>query len=145
MRAEGFRYGEDDASAAYGEAFDIVELAVAVQVVVGVQTVQLHGAEQGSVLQFLLGDVGEVNARAVTLVFDVKAELLAAHAACAQVVDVFHHQFPAGRLGASGCTLEQFYEQRVGVAAQVGGEFSHLIGGSAIGVFIGNGQYVVGL
>ena len=111
MASERFRHRKNDASAADGESFNIVELAVAVQVVVGVQTVQLHGTQQGGVLQLFLGDIGQIHARAVALILDVQTELLAAHAAGAQVVDVLHHQFPAGRFGASGGALQQLHEK----------------------------------
>ena len=60
VASEGLCYGEDDASAADGVSFYVVKLSVAVQVVVGVQTVQLHGTQQGSVLQLFFGDVGEI-------------------------------------------------------------------------------------
>ena len=145
MASERFRYGENDASAADGVSFDVVKLSVAVQVVVGVQTVQLHGTQQGSVLQLFLGDVGQIHARAVALILDVQAEFLAAHAAGAQVVDVLHHQFPTGRLGTAGGALQQLNEKRFRIVAEVGRKFTHLIGGAAIGVFIGDGQNVIRL
>ena len=96
MAAEGLGHWEDDAPLLYGVALYVVKLAVGVGIVVGIQTVEVHGFEQCGVLEVLLRKIVEIDAGGVTQVFDVQAEFLFLHAAGSQVVDVLHHQSPSG-------------------------------------------------
>ena len=143
--AEGFGHGEDDASLADGQSLHEVELSVGVFVVLGVEPVQVERPEQDGVLQLLFGQIGEVDASRVALVFDVESELVGHHLLCAQVVDVLHHQSPCGKLWAACGAFQEFDEECLRVVGEVGGEFAHLVGGAHVGVFEGDGQDVVHL
>ena len=143
--AEGFCHGEDDASLAYGVVLHVVELSVGVGVVLGIQTVQVHGLEQRRALEGRFGQVGQIHARGVALVLDVQAELLARRAGGSDGVDVLHHQSPVGQLRTARGALQQLDVESLGVVRQVAGELTHLVGHASVGIFVGHGQYLIGL
>ena len=145
MLAEGFCHGEDDAPLIDGISVDKVKLSVGLWLVVGIQSVQVHGAEQDGALQCLLGQVVEVHAARVRLVLDVQTELLLLQRACSQRIDVAHHQFPCGQRGTAGAAFQHLQQESLFGAGEIAGELAHLIGLCTIGVFVGHSQNVVWL
>ena len=144
VAAEGLCRGEEDTPAADGVAVDVVELSVGVGLHVGVESVQAHHLQQRDALELLFGQVGEVCAGGVALVLDVHAEGRLLHAR-GEVVDVLHHQVPVGLLRVVAGVLECLDEEAVVGVGHVGGELSHLVGTSAVGILVGHGQHLVGL
>ena len=145
MLAERFCHGEDDAALVHGVSVDEVKLSVGVGLVVGIQTVQVHGTEQDGSLQGVLGQVVEIDAAGVRLVLDVQTEFLLLQAVGAKGIDIAHHQSPCGERRTGGATLQHLQHQCLVGACKVAGELTHLIGLCTVGVFVGHGQNVVGL
>ena len=139
---EGLDGGEEYATLRYGIALDVVEEAVGVCLVVIVQAVAAQASQQGDVLD--LGNVVEVNAGRVALVLDVQTELGLLDIR-SQIVDVLHHQSPVDLLGIVAGILQGLdVESLVGIG-MLGGKLTDLVRSSAIGIFEGNGQHLVGL
>ena len=76
VTAERLCHGEEHAAVAHGVAFDIVEIAVAVGFVVVVQTVCPEDLDECGAFDLLFGDITEIDAGGVALIFDVEPELL---------------------------------------------------------------------
>ena len=142
--AEGFGRGQKDAAVGDGVALYEVELSVGVGLHVGVEAVQAHHLEQRRRLELLLGQVGQIGAGGVALVLDVHAELLLLDRR-GQVVDVLHHQVPVALRRAARRVLQRLDEEALLRLRDVGGELTHLVGLSAVGIFEGDGQHLVGL
>ena len=145
MFAEGLSHGEVDAALVDGVAFYEVELSVGVCLVVIVQSVQVHGLQQGGALQCGFGQIGDVHAAGVGEELDVEFELFLRHAGGAQTVDVLHHQSPSGQLRTAARGLQHLHVEGLGVVVDVGTEFAHLIGLAAVFVLEGDAQDIVGL
>ena len=145
--AERLYHGEDDSSARGldGVAFDEVVLAVGVVLVVVVQSVEVHHAQQRGVLESFLGEIAQVGTVVVAVVFDVELEFLFLYGLGTQRVDVLHHQVPVAHAGRVAGVFQQFHEQGLVVVLDVAREFTHLEGLPSVGVFIGDGQYLVRL
>ena len=71
--------------------------------------------------------------------------MLALHRCRSERVDIAHHQLPVTHFGGVGCVFERFHQERLRVVFDVGGKFTNLVGLSAIGIFIGYRQHLVGL
>lgn len=63
----------------------------------------------------------------------------------AEVVDVFHHQVPHWQARIDGSAFEHLDVQCFVCLGDVAAEFAHLIYLSVIGVFVGHGEYFVGV
>ena len=77
--SERLSLGEEHASVAHGVSLHVVEVSVAVRLVVIVQTVGSQELNHRHVLHLLFGNVREVHAGGVALVFHVEAELVLLH------------------------------------------------------------------
>ena len=55
-------------------------------------------------------------------------------------VNVFHHEVPDFIFGIGDGRFDEFQDERFLPAGTVCGEFAHLVGFSAVGVFVGNAQ-----
>ena len=145
MLTERLCHGEIDASLADGVVLHEVELTVRVGSVVIVQTVEVHGLQQGGALQLLFGQVGDIDTAGVALVLDVQLEFLLRNAGGSQAIYVLHHQSPCGQTGTAAGRFQQFHVEGRCVVSQVAAELTHLVGHATVSVFVGNTQYVVGL
>ena len=145
--AEGLDGGEIDAAAlgVDGVALHVVEIAVRPYLIIIIESVEAEEREEALALQGRFGQVGEVHARGVGEDFDVELELVLLHGGGTEGIDVAHHQVPVAHLRRAGRVLQRLHEEHfLGVLA-VGGELADLVGLSAIGVFVGHGQHLVGL
>ena len=142
--AKGLSGRHEDATVADGVALHKVELSITVGLHVGIQAVQSHHLQQRRRLQLLLGQIGQIGTCGVALVFDVHAELFFLDGR-GQIIDVLHHQAPVGLHRTVLGVLQGLHEEALVGLRQVGRELTHLIGLSAIGVFVGHSQHLVGL
>lgn len=99
VRAERFGSREKHTSVADGISVDEVKVAVRVRLVVIVQTVGSQYSDYRPVLYLRFGQIGEVYACGVVLIFHVEAELGLLYCRC-KIVYVLHHQPPVGHLRA---------------------------------------------
>ena len=109
-----------------------------------VQTVTAQELDQRHGLHPLVGDIGQIDTRRITLVLDVQTELLLLHRR-GEVIDVLHHQPPVVLEGRAGSVTERLDEQRLGGIGQVAGKLTHLIAHAAQRIFVGHSQHLVGL
>ena len=109
-----------------------------------VQPVGTEEFDEHLVFHLLLGDIREVDARCVALVLDVEPELILLDVG-SQVVDILHHEVPVALLRVVARVLERLDEERLRDIGDVAGKLTHLIGDSPVGVFVGDGQHLVGL
>ena len=114
--------GEDDMTCLGddGIAFDEVEPAVRIGLLVVIQSVEVEHLQQGGLLEGLFRDIAEFHTCRVTQVFDVQLELLFLHGHGLEIIDVLHHQVPVGDAGRTGGVLQQFHEQGLVVVFLVG-------------------------
>ena len=136
--------GEEHASVRHGVAFHEVEISVGVGFHVVVQTVGAQHLDEGHVLHLRLGQVGDVNTRRVALELHVESELVLLHVG-GQVIDVLHHQVPVALRRIVRRVLQRLHEERLTDVCHIAGELTHLVGLSAVGVFVGDRQHLVGL
>ena len=101
MASERFHHREDDLSVRCLNRVSVYEIkpAVGVGVVLVIQTVQIHDAKQGSVLESSLRDIGQTASRAVAVVVYVQSELSTLDIALGDGIDVLHHQVPCAASG----------------------------------------------
>ena len=144
IAAEGLGNREEDTAIGDGIAFHIVEIAVGVGFVVVVETVGAQVLDDGLPLDLLLGDIAEVDAGGVALIFHVEAELFLLDRR-GEVVDVLHHQRPVALRGVVARILQGFDKECLRGVGDIAGELADLIGTSSVGIFIGHGQDLVAL
>ena len=144
IAAERLSGREKDAAIADSVALDEVEVAVGVSFVVIVKAVSTEYLDERLALHLRLWDIGEIDSSGVALVFHVKAELVFLYGG-SQVVDVLHHQRPVALRGIVAGVLKRFDEERLGSVCDVAGELTNLIGASAVGIFVGDGEHLVSL
>ena len=143
--AERLHAGEEHAPVAHRVAAHVVEIAIRMGLVVVIQAVGTDQLDDGQVFHLRLRNIREVHARGIALVFHVEPELVALHRRC-QVIHVAHHQLPVRHLRRLARVLERFHVKGVGgIAGDVRGKFSHLVGLAVVRIFIGHGQHLVGL
>ncbi len=119
MASERFRYREIDASLADGESLHIVELAVRIGAVVGIQAIKVHDAKQLGVFICRFGQVRHIHACRIALVLDVQFELLLLCGGGPQAVDILDHQVPVTHLRRVRCIFQCLDKQCLGVVCQV--------------------------
>ena len=129
---------QEHTAVADGIAFHEVEITVGVVFVVIVQTVAAQHSQQCLFFHALIGDIGQIHACGVALVFDVKSELCAFHRR-GQIVHVFHHQVPVALRGIIRRVLQCLYKQGLICLCVVAGKFSNLIGLSTCCKFVCDG------
>ena len=144
IASEWLHLRNEDATTRHGVALHIVEVAIAVGIVVVVESVGTEHLDERCLLHLLLRDVGEIDASGIALELDVESELLLLHLR-GEVIDVLHHQVPVALLRIVARVLERLHEQRLRSIGIVGGKLAHLIGHAAVCVLIGNGKHLVGL
>ena len=144
IASERLGLGDEDASFRYGVASHVVVVAVAVGIVVVVESVGSQHLDDGLVFHLRLGNVVEVDARRVALILHVESELLLLHLRC-EVIHVLHHQVPVALLRVVAGVLERLDEESLSGVGDVGCELAHLIGNTAVGVLVGHSQHLVGL
>ena len=137
IAAERLGNGEEDTAIGDGIAFHIVEIAVGVGFVVIVKAVGAQVLDDGLPLDLLLGDIAEVDAGGVALIFHVKAELLLLDGG-GEVVDVFHHQRPVALRGVVARILQRLDKECLRGVGDIAGELADLIGASSVGIFVGH-------
>ena len=142
--AEGLGRRQEYAAIVDRIALHKVELPVGMDFHIGIQSVQSHHLQQRGLLQRLLGQVGEIGAGGVALVFDVHAKPVLLYLRC-QIVHVFHHQPPVGLRGVVRRILQGLHKQAFVGLSQVGRKLTHLKRLAAVGIFKGHGQHLVGL
>ena len=142
--AEGLCRGQEDTAVLHGVALHEVELSVGMSLHIIIQTVTAQELQQGRTLDGLLGQVGQVDAGGVALVLDVETEFLFLDAG-GQVVDVLHHQVPVALCRTVRRVLQRLDEERLPRVGDVAGKLAHLERASAVGVFEGDSQHLVGL
>ena len=142
--AEGFCRGQEHTSVTHRIAFDEVEIAVRVYLIIIVQTVTAQHLQQRTVLHPGVRDIGQIYTCRIALVLDVQAELGLLYRR-GQIVDVLHHQVPValGRIVRS--VLQRLHKQGLSRLGIVAGKFSHLIGLTACRKLIGYRQHLIGL
>ena len=151
VAAEGLQHREDNAPVAriYRQSLHKVELPVGVGVVLAIQAVEVHHAQQLLAFYRALRQVLHLRPHRVVAVLDIEFELLLRNAARTQRVDVLHHQVPCARTLLDRriiAALQQFEYQRVGCPqflAAVRGELTHLIHLPAVGVLVCHRQHLV--
>ena len=141
---ERFGHWEEHTAVAHGVSVHVVEVSVRVRAVIVVQPVGPHHLYDGLVFHLRLGYIRNVNACRVALILHVEAEFLSFHVR-RQIVDVFHHQPPVALFRIVACVLQRLYDERTVCIGDVAGKLSHLIGYAAVGIFVCDGQHLVGL
>ena len=149
--AEGLEYREDDLTTGrvYGEAFQEVESSVRVGVVLRVQAVEVHHADELLALDGSFVEVLYVCSDRVVAVGDVQFELLLVDAGCSKCIDIFHHQVPSASVllsGGVGTGFQHLKCQRVGrtqFLVTVCGELTDLEHLSVVGIFVGDSEHFV--
>ena len=109
-----------------------------------VQTVAAQEFDQCRALRPLVGDIGQIDTRRITLVLDVETELLPLHRR-SEIVNIFHHQPPVVLEGSAGGVTQRLDEEGLRGIGQVAGELAHLIAHAAQCIFVGHRQHLVGL
>ena len=104
--------GQEHATILNRIATDKVELPIGMGLHVIVQTVQSHHLQQRAVLDGLLRQVGQVDARCVALVLDIHFELGLLDRG-SQVVHVLHHQVPVSLCRVVARVLQRFHEEHI--------------------------------
>ena len=113
--------------------------------VVIVQTVGAQQSDDNHVLHLPLGDIRKIHTGRIALILHVEAEPVFLDRR-GQVINVAHHQFPVRHCWCLTGVLQRLHVECVlGVARHVGGELSHLIHLTVVGIFVGHGQHLVGL
>ena len=144
IASEWLHLRDEDATTRHGVALHIVEVAIAVGIVVVVESIGTEHLDERCLLHLLLRDVGEIDASGIALELDVESELLLLHLR-GEVIDVLHHQVPVALLRIVARVLERLHEEALLGVGDVAGELAHLVGHSAIGVFVSHGKHLVGL
>ena len=142
--AEGFHQGEEHASVGHGVTVNKVEISVRVWLHVIVQPVGSEQSDDGLVFYLRLGQIVEIDACRVALELHVQPEFLSLHAGC-EVIDVLHHQVPVALCRIVAGVFQRFDEECLRHIGIVAGKLSDLEGLSAVGIFVGNGEHLVGL
>ena len=143
-RAEGFGSWEEHSPVADGVAFYEIEISVRVRLVVVVETVGAYGFDDWRVFCLALGDVVEIYACRVALVFDVEAELCLLYV-LREIIDVLHHQPPVSLSRRVGGVLQRFHVECLRVVLYVACKLSDLVCPPAVGVFVSHGEHLVRL
>ena len=99
--AERLGRGQEHAAVLHRIAFHEVEIAIGVWLVVIVQAVTAQEFDQRRSFHALVREIGQIDARRITLVFDVETELGLLHRR-GQIIDVLHHQPPVVLRGVAG-------------------------------------------
>ena len=144
ITAKRLHLRNEHSSIRHGVAFHIVEVAIAVRLVVIVQSVGSQYSDDRLAFHLLLGDVVEVYARGVALVFHVETELVLLHLR-GEHIHVLHHQVPVALPGIVAGVLERFHEEGLLGVADVAGKLAHLIGHAARGILVCHRHHLVGL
>ena len=142
--AKGFDGREEHTAIADSIALDVVEIAIGVCLLVVVQAVATQSTQQDDILGLLLRDIGNIHARGIALVLDVKTELLLLDIRC-QVIDVLHHERPVGLLWIVRRILQGLDIEGILGCGMVGSELTDAVGLAAIGELISHSQHLVGL
>ena len=130
-------------------SFHIVKPTVRRSVVARIQSIQSHHANQLFAFDGTFHQVLHIGTHRVVAVLDIQFKLIATHLTCANRVDILHHQVPRTFvLGDGGvvATLQHLQQQRIRCfqrLACIGGELTHLIHLSCVGIFVCNGQHFV--
>ena len=114
------------------------------RIVVVVESVGSQHLDDGLVFHLCLGQIIEVYACGVALILHIEAKLLFLHLR-GEIVHVFHHQIPVALTRVVAGVFERLDEETLTGVGDVGGKFSHLVGGAAIGVLVSHCQHLVGL
>ena len=109
-----------------------------------VQTVGTQQFDQGLILYLHLRDIRQIDTCCVTLVFHIQSELILLHRR-GEVIHVLHHQVPVTLFGVVAGVLQRLDEERLTHIGDIAGELTHLVGCTAVSVFVSHGQHLIGL
>ena len=109
-----------------------------------VQTVGSQQFDQGLVLYLCLGDIRQIDTCCVALVFHIQSELILFHRR-GEVIHVLHHQVPVTLFGVVTGVLQRLDEERLVHIRDITGKLTHLVGRTAVSVFVSHGQHLIGL
>ena len=126
-------------------AFDIVEEAVGIALLIAVDTVEIHHLKKALVVQPGHGQIVDLSARSVGKILDVEPEFIALQLVSAHRIDVLHHQIPHGQLRRCCRSLQHFQIERLIGRCDVGRELAHLEHLTVVGIFVCNGKNLVGV
>ena len=127
-----------------GITLHIVEISVRVWSVIVVKTVGTQHLYQYLVFHLRFRQISEINACGIALELDIKSEPVFLHRR-SEIVNILHHQVPVGLRRVVTGVLQRLHEKCLRHIGDVAGELAHLIGHTAVSVFVGNGKHLVGL
>ncbi len=98
MLAKGFHYRENDLTRRGLDriALQIIETAINICFLIGIQAVKVHHLQQWGTVDFSGGDISQFVTRGVTQVFNVQFEVVFLDLVGTQGIDIFHRQIPHG-------------------------------------------------
>ena len=96
-------------------------------IIVSVQSVEVHHAQQDTVFYIPRIDVVEINSCRIVFVHYAQFEIIFRKRTCSQRVNVFHHQIPHIRATDYKRRLEQLNYQSLRSIDAIGREFPHTI------------------
>ena len=151
MGTERFEYREDDLTGGRidCQSFDEVEPTIGVGVILLIESVQIHDAQQLFTADRSFIEILDVGSYGVVPVGDIEFELLLVDTGSTEGVDIFHHQVPCTPsflIGCVGTGLDHLKSQSIGCTqfvATVGRELTDLIDLTVIGIFVSDRKYFV--
>ena len=144
ITAERFHLRHEHATIRYGIALYIIEVAIAARLVVVIKPVGTQHTDDRLVLHLRFRNVVDIDTRGITLIFHIEAELVLFHLR-REIIYVLHHQVPVALLWIATGILQRFHEESLLGIGDIRGKLAHLIGHSAIGIFVCHGKNLVGL
>ena len=144
ITAERFHLRHEHATIRYGIALHIIEVAIAARLVVVIKPVGTQHTDDRLVLHLRFRNVVDIDTRCITLIFHIEAELVLFHLR-REIIYVLHHQVPVALLWIATGILQRLHEESLLGIGDIRGKLTHLIGHSAIGIFVCHGKNLVGL
>ena len=111
MRTERLQYREDNLTAGRinGQSFEVVKSSVRAGIVLLIQAVKIHHAEQLLAINRPFVDILHVRTDRIVAVGDIKFKFILVNTGCSQGIDILHHEVP--------CTAV-FLTRRIGAGLQ---------------------------
>ena len=126
-----------------------IELTVRRVVVLRVQTVQVHHAQQLLAFDITLVEILHFGTHRVVAVHHIEFKLIAIDTGCTERIDILHHQVPCAASFLLRCIVGRFQQlqrqriRRTQILAPIGGKLTHLIDLAIVGIFIRHGQHFI--
>ena len=151
MGTEGFEHREDDLTGGRidCQSFNEVKPSVWVSVILLIESVQIHDAQQLFAADRSFIEILDVGSDGVVPVGDIEFELLLVDTGSTEGVDILHHQVPCTPsflIGCVGTGLDHLKSQSIGCTqfvATIGRELTDLIDFTVIGVFVSDRKHFV--